>query len=160
LPRLSPAPPPAGWGSTALPNGTAVLSYPPTMRLVDGDQGSVSAARFGPRGGYLLYLNATPRQGGETLSNWSTYRLRFLTADDASQAQLDAHATDVKFRGGTGSCVRDNYVTKVGAHRFEELACIAQGRAGGSVIVAAAPASDWLRAAPVLVQAVSAYQVR
>jgi hypothetical protein len=160
FPRLTPARAPAAWDSTALANGTAVLSYPPTMRLVGGDHGSVSAARFGSGGGYLLYLNATPRQGGETLSNWAAYRLRFLTTDDASHARLDGHATDVRFRGGTGSCVLDRYVTKVGAHRYDELACLAQGRTGASVIVGAAPANDWSRAEPVLVQAISAYQVR
>ena len=160
FPRLTPAPAPPGWRSTTLANGTAVLSYPPAMSRVRGDRGSASAARFSSSGGYLLYLNATPRQGGETLGNWAAYRLRFLRSDDASRALLDAHANGVHFRGGSGSCVLDDYVTKVGAHHFEELACLVQGRTGASVIVAAAPASQWPRAQPLLAQAVAAYQFR
>ena len=66
---LVPAPAPAGWPTLPLPNGTAVLSYPPTLRRVISDSDAVSAARLGPGGTYLLYLNATPRQGGETLRN-------------------------------------------------------------------------------------------
>ena len=62
--------------------------------------------------------------------------------------------------GGTGSCVVDDYVTKIGAHHYEELACLVQGRTGASVIVAAAPTAQWTQAAPLLEQAVAAYEVR
>src|SRR6516162_9138627 len=107
FPRLHPAAAPAGWTRTALPNGTAVLSYPPTLHPIAGDKGTVSAAQVGPAGTFQLYLNATPQR--------------------------------VRFRGGTGSCVIDDYTTRVGAHHFQEIACLVRGRHNGSVIVAAAP---------------------
>jgi hypothetical protein len=157
---LVPAPAPAGWSSLPLPDGTAVLSYPPTLRRVISDRDAVSAARLGPRGAYLLYLNATPRQGAETLQNWAAYRLRVLRAGDASSARQDAAATGLAFSGGTGSCVIDDYVTRIGAHHYEELACLVQGRSGASVIVAAAPAARWAQSRPLLERAVAAYRVR
>jgi hypothetical protein len=157
---LVPAPAPAGWSGLPLPNGTAVLSYPPTLRPVISDGDAVSAARLSPGGGYLLYLNATPRQGGENLQNWAAYRLRVLTSEDASSAREDAAATELAFLGGTGSCVIDDYITRIGAHHLEELACLVQGRAGASVIVAAAPAARWAQSQPLLERAVAAYSVR
>ena len=66
----------------------------------------------------------------------------------------------VRFRGGTGSCVIDTYLTRIGHHHYQEIACLAQGRTSGSVIVAAAPAAQWANASPVLFRAVAAYQVR
>ena len=160
LPQLTAAPAPAGWARLALPGGTAVLSYPPSLHPVAGDQGSVSAARLSPVGRYLLYLNATPREGTENLRHWAAIRLGLLRSDDAASARQDAAATGVRFRGGTGSCVNDNYVTKIGAHHYEEIACLVQGRSSASVIVAAAPAAQWSRAGPLLERAVAAYQVR
>jgi hypothetical protein len=156
----APVPAPPGWHHLTLPNGTAVLFYPPTMHRVSGDSDAVSAARLGPDGQYLLYLNATPRQGQESLRNWASYRLRFLRSDDASRASLDAAAGNQPFRGGAGSCVIDHYVTRVLAHRYTELACLVQGRTGASVIVAAAPTALWPSARAILAQAVSAYTVR
>lgn len=157
---LVPVPAPAGWLSLPLPNGTAVLSYPPTLRPVIGDSDAVSAARLSPGGGYLLYLNATPRQGGENLRNWAAYRLRVLRAEDASSAREDGAAIDLAFLGGTGSCVIDDYITRIGAQHFEELACLVQGRTGASVIVATAPAVRWAQSRPLLERAVAAYRVR
>ncbi len=157
---LVPAPAPAGWPRLPLPNRTAVLSYPPEMRRVLSDSDAVSAARVGRGRAYLLYLNATPRQGGENLRNWAVYRLRVLRAEDASWAREDAAATGLAFLGGTGSCVIDDYLTRIGAHHYQELACLVKGRAGASVIVAAAPAARWAWARPVLERAVAAYRVR
>jgi hypothetical protein len=157
---LVPAPAPRGWHQLMLPDGTAVLFYPPTMRRFSADSDAVSAARLGPDGQYVLYLNATPRQGEESLQNWAGYRLRVLRSDDAARASLDAAAGNQPFRGGTGSCVIDHFVTRVLAHRYTELACLVQGRTGASVIVAAAPTALWPSARAVLTQAVSAYTVR
>ncbi len=152
---------PARWLLLAavLPSGDAVLSYPPSMRRVHGDAVAVSAARFGPGRSYLLYLNATPREGAENLRNWPQFRLRLLRSDDASTAHEIA-AANVRFRGGTGSCVIDSYVSKIGAHHYDELACFVQGKSSASVVVAAAPASRWAASAPLLERAVAAYQVR
>src|SRR5215467_10986872 len=99
----------------ALPilGGTGVLSYPPSLHPLSGDAGTVSAARTGPSRVLQLYLNATPRQGPETLARWAEFRVKFLRADNAARAHLDAAAQGVRFRGGTGSCVLDDYFTKI-----------------------------------------------
>jgi hypothetical protein len=160
FPALRPAAAPTGWPRLALPNGTAVLSYPPSLRRLAGDTDAVSAARLGPGGAFQLYLNATPRQGSERLQGWAAFRLRLLRSDDAASARQDAAAQGVKFRGGTGSCVIDSYVTRIGGHHYQEIACLVQGRTRASVIVAAAPAAAWARARPLLLRAVAAYLVR
>ena len=160
FPALVPAAAPAGWPHLTLTNGTAVLSYPPSLRPVSGDADAVSAAQVSPKGVFRLYLNATPRQGDEQLRGWAAFRLRLLTADDAASARELSAAQGVAFRGGTGSCVIDAYVTRIGAHRYQEIACLVQGRASASVVVAAAPAATWAQASPLLLRAVAAYQVR
>ena len=125
-----------------------------------GDRDAVSAARRGPAGGFQLYLNATPRQGGESLAHWAAFRLRLLRDDDAVSARPIAAARSVRFRGGSGSCLIDAYVTRIGGHHYQEIACLVQGHAGASVIVAAAPAALWAHARPLLLRAVGAYLVR
>ena len=92
-----------------------MLSYPPSLRRLAGDTDAVSAARLGPGGAFQLYLNATPRQGAERLQHWAAFRLRLLRSDDAASAHEVGAAEGVKFRGGTGSCVIDAYVTRIGA---------------------------------------------
>jgi hypothetical protein len=160
FPLLHPATAPAGWPHAALPGGTAVLSYPPSLRPIAGDTDAVSVARLGPGGAFQLYLNATPRQGSERLQGWPAFRLRLLRSDDAASARQDATAEGVQFRGGTGSCVIDDYVTRIGGHHYKEVACLVQGRTSASVIVAAAPAARWAQARPLLIRAVAAYLVR
>jgi hypothetical protein len=137
-----------------------VLSYPPGLRPFAGDKDAVSAAKTGPGGTFQLYLNATPRQGSEWLAHWAAFRLHLLRSDDAASAQQVAAAQGIKFRGGTGSCVMDRYVTRIGGHHFQEVACLVQGRTSASVIVAAAPAARWVTARPLLLRAVAAYLVR
>ena len=124
-----------------------MLSYPPSLRPLAGDKVAVSAARLSPGGAFQLYLNATPRQGTERLRNWAAFRLKLLRADDAASAHQDAAAQGVKFRGGTGSCVIDDYLTRIGAHHYQEIACLVQGHTSASVIVAAAPAAPGPRPA-------------
>ena len=137
-----------------------MLAYPPDMHPVSGDRGTASAAQVGGSGNYLMYLNATPKQGAETLSSWPDFRLEHLTDDDASTARQLAVSHGVRFLGGTGTCVIDAYVTKVKAHHFTELACFVQGKTSSSVIIAAAPTASWATASGVLMRAVAAYQVR
>jgi hypothetical protein len=160
IPLPAAAPAPAGWHKMSLPNGTATLSYPPSLRPIAGDADAVSVARLDTTGHYLLYLNATPRQGNENLPHWAAFRLRLLRSDEASSVHQDGAATGVRFRGGTGSCVNDDYVTKIGTHHYEEIACLVYGKRGGSVVVAAAPAAQWRHARSLLDRAVAAYQVR
>ena len=160
FPTLDPAAAPTGWPRAALPGGTAVLSYPPSLRPLPGDEGTVSAAELGPGGTFQLYLNATPRQGSEQLARWPAFRLHLLRSDTAVSARQVAEAHGVKFRGGTGSCVIDRYVTRVGGHHFQEIACLVVGRISASVIVAAAPTAAWTQERPLLLQAVAAYLIR
>jgi hypothetical protein len=110
--------------------------------------------------GNLVYLDATPRQGTETLPGWANFRIAHLRNDDAATATLDAHAEHLKFLGGTGSCVLDDYTTRAGARHFREIACLVQDSNSASVIVAATPATDWSRYRAILEQAVAAYSVR
>lgn len=160
FPQLVPAAAPAGWRHLTLPNGAAVLSYPPSLHPVASDSGAVSAARLTPGGAYRLYLNATPGQGSENLRTWAALRLAHLRADDAASAHQVAAARGVRFRGGTGSCLIDSYSTRIGHHHYQEIACLVQGRTSASVIVAAAPATRWAQARPLLFRAVTAYQAR
>jgi hypothetical protein len=143
-----------------LPNGTAVLSYPPTLRPLAGDKAAVSAAQESPGGVFQLYLNATPRQGTEQLAHWAAFRLHLLRSDDAATAHQVAAAQGVRFRGGTGSCVVDTYITRIGAHHYQEIACLVHGHTSISVIVAAAPTTTWDQARALLFRAVGAYIVR
>jgi hypothetical protein len=159
FPALHPQAAPAGWRQLGLPNGTAVLSYPPGLRPLAGDKDAVSAARLSPAGAFQLYLNATPRQGSERLARWASFRLHLLRSDDATSAHQVAAAQRIKFRGGTGSCVMDRYVTRIGRHNYQEIACLVQGHTSASVVVAAAPAAHWVTAQPLLLRAVAAYLV-
>src|SRR5690348_7892847 len=117
-----------------LPNGTAVLSYPRSLHPIAGDKVAVSAAQLGPGGAFQLYLNATPRQGAEHLQNWAAFRLKLLRSDTAASAHQVAAFQGVTFRGGTGSCVIDTYITRIGARHFQEIACLVQGYTSTSVI--------------------------
>ena len=160
FPELHPVAAPAGWPHLTLPDGAAVLSYPPTLHRIAGDTDAVSAGRLSPARAFQLYLNATPRQGTERLQDWAASRVKLLRSDDAAWARQDAAARGVQFRGGTGSCVIDDYLTRIGAHHYEEIACLVQGRTSASVIVAAAPAARWAQERPLLLRAVAAYLVR
>jgi hypothetical protein len=70
-----------------------------------------------------------------------------------------ARAFGLAFRGGTGSCVIDDYVTQVKSHHFHEIACLVLGQGTGGVVVATAPPSEWERVGPQLERAISAYEV-
>jgi hypothetical protein len=149
-------PAPALWQKFTLPDGTGTLAAPPSLVRLPADPGTVAVGL--PAGtGDLIYLDATPHQGDETLPGWAAFRIAHLRDDDTAAATLDAHAEHLTFVGGTGSCVLDDYVTRVGAHHYREIACLVQGAHGGSVIVAATPAADWDHYRPLLQQAVSAY---
>ena len=156
---FKPAAPPANWDALALPSGSAVLFFPPSMHPIGADAGSVSAAQ-GSSGHYVAYLNATPRQGNEQLSTWPTFRLERLREENDEPAQLVARAFDLPFRGGKGSCVIDDYFTHHKLRHFREIACLVRGRSTGSVVVAAAPRADWGRVGPQLERAIAVYRAR
>ena len=149
---------PPGWRQATLASGGAVLSFPPSLSALPGDAGTVTRG-LTRSGSVLVYLNVTPRQGGETLRGWAGFRLEHLRDDDARSARLDSEAAGLTFRGGPGSCVIDDYITKAGAHPYREIACYVQGAHASTVLVAATPATDWARYGELLEQAVDSYAV-
>jgi hypothetical protein len=147
------ASPPAAWRPVRIPTG-AVLFYPPTWRRAAGDAGTGTAVLEGAGRQLLGYLNITPQQSDETLSNWPRFRVAHNAEEGDRDVRSEASAEGVRFRTGIGTCVRDRYTTKSGA-RYIELACIVKGTAT-SVIIAASPPEDWGRVSPVLYRALSA----
>jgi len=129
------------------------------LHPIDGDSGTVSAAALDARGNVLSYLNATPRQGDEGLAGWDRFRVAILRAEDARRVTEIAHGTMLRFRGGHGSCVLDDYVTRIRSHHFREIACFVQGPDASSVVVAAAPSTLWSHNGPALERAISDYKV-
>jgi hypothetical protein len=154
-----PAAAPAGWKHARLPDGGAVLWYPPSFAPIHGDRASVSAGRHDTSGRVLVYLNATPQQGAETLGNWPQFRIAHNRAE-STDVHREAVAPGVPFLNAVGSCVIDRYTTRYHANRYREIACFVQGPTTASVVVGAALVTDWTRAAPLLERAISAYRAR
>ena len=139
---LHPQPPPRGWRLARLPSGAASFAYPTTWRTIRTDPGTASVALIGRRHFIRGYLNATPRQGTETLANWPSFRIEHVGDEEHTKdVRLIASAHGLRFRSGTGSCVIDSYPTS--RTRYREIACLVAGTHTSSVIVGAAPAKTW-----------------
>jgi hypothetical protein len=151
---LRPQPAPADWSSVRLASG-AGIDYPPGWRAIPGDRGTVSAATLDRRGRYLGYLNVTPRQGQERAEGWASFRIRHNAAEGDRRVQLEAAAGELRFRSGRGACVHDAYTTAAGT-RYEEIACLVQGRRESSVVVGAGLESSWPRERTTIERAISA----
>jgi hypothetical protein len=150
---LHPAPPPAGW-KVARSSGGA-LAYPPGWRPIKTDPGTASVALLGAGGRFDAYLNATPKQGPETLANWSRFRQDHNRDEGDRSVRPVAAANDLSFRSGHGSCVIDSYRTSKAAYR--EIACLVAGPSSSAVVVAAAPTALWNDQAATLERAVSSF---
>ncbi len=151
---LHPQPSPRGWKLARLPSGAAAFGYPRTWRTIRTDPGTVSVALAGGGDRIRGYLNATPRQGTETLANWPSFRIRHLGEEEHSQdVRLIAGAHGLRFRSGTGSCVIDSYPTS--RNRYREIACLVAGARSSSVVVGAAPAHTWTRQAKTIERAIA-----
>src|SRR6202035_3057154 len=146
--------PPANWAVARIGAGAA-LYYPPGWRLAAGDAGTATAVLTDARRQLVGYLNLTPRQGSETLSDWASFRVAPNVAEGDRDVKREAVAYGVGFRTGTATCVRDSYTT-VSRARFIELACIVRGTRATSVIVGAAPPRAWALTSPLLYRAISA----
>jgi hypothetical protein len=151
---LRPAPAPADWNVTRI-SGGATLSYPPGWRPLKTDPGTATAGLLQGGDELVGYLNATPRQGEETLGNWDSFRPDHNRDEGDRSVHLIASSTGLPFRGGHGSCVIDDYTTSRATYR--EIACFASGERSSAVVVAAAPTSAWHQEAPTLRRAVSAF---
>lgn len=150
---LSPTAPPAGWALARLAGGQAALAYPPGWSSIHSDPGTVSAALMGSDHRIRGYLNATPRQGEETLANWARFRPAHNADEGDRNVVTDASARGLRFRTGSGSCVMDHYAT-VSAH-YREIACLVRGSKASTVVVGAAVPRDWARLAPKIERAIS-----
>jgi hypothetical protein len=151
---LRPALPPAGWRVARIPDGAA-LAYPPAFRPIRTDPGTASVALLGRGGRIEAYLNATPKQGTETLANWSRFRPQHNRGEGDRSVHLVASTGDARFRSGRGACVIDAYTTSKAT--YQEIACLVSGPRSTSVVVAAAPVELWGRHAATLERAVSSF---
>ena len=152
---LNPASAPAGWTEARIAGG-ATLAYPPGWRSIKTDPGTASAALLSRGGRIDGFLNATPKQGKETLANWSRFRPAHNRGEGDQDVRLIASARDLKFRAGRGSCVIDTYTTSKASYR--EIACLVSGRRSSAVIVGAAPVELWNQQAATLRRAVSSFE--
>ncbi len=160
LASLRPRSAPSGWPAASIASGAATLHGPPGWSAVEGDTGTVSFALRGAQGSYLGYLNVTPRQGEERLRGWAAFRLARNREEGDRGVREVASREGVAFPGAHGSCVIDDYASRVGANPYRELACIVRGPHAESVLIAAALRPDWGRIAPSLVRAAEAFAER
>ena len=151
---LRPAPPPTGWKVARIAGGST-LAYPPGWRAIKTDRGTASVALLGGGDRIDAFLNATPKQGPETLANWSRFRPQHNRGEGNRRVRVAASASDVSFRSGRGSCVIDSYTTSKAAYR--EIACLVASPSSSAVVVAAAPSSLWDDQAATLERAVSSF---
>jgi len=142
---------PAGWRTARSPLG-ATLSYPASWQQVSGDADTLSA-QLREHGHIVGYLNLTPRQGDERISNWASFRIAHQRGE-VLDVRLISAVAHRRFRTGTGACVTDSYTT-TSAARYIELACLIEGRQP-AVVLGAAPPQDWATRAPVIEQAIEA----
>jgi hypothetical protein len=152
---LRPRASPPGWRTVVTTSG-AVLPYPPGWRRLAGDLGTATAALRGAHHGFLGYLNLTPRQGAETLTNWRFFRVDHNAREGDRNVKVVVASQGLRFHNGHGACVRDDYTTTTGA-KFIELACLVKGPSTTSVIVGAAPPQAWARISPFIERAISAF---
>jgi hypothetical protein len=148
---------PSSWSVLRVPESPAQLPLPTGWKQAHGDAGTRTAELEGPSGEIAGYLNATPRQGEETPASWPEFRPDHNRDEGDRDVRLLASAPALRFRGGTGSCVLDSYLTTAG-RRYREIACIVAGRSASTVVVAAAPPGRWATEAPVLERAVAGFE--
>ncbi|HWF72354.1 MAG TPA: hypothetical protein VG186_03360 [Solirubrobacteraceae bacterium] len=153
---LRPAPGPASWRHTSTATTKATLFYPPGWKAIPGDPGTVTVSLRDAHGLYAGYLNVTPRQGAERLHGWAGFRTNRNREEGERQVREVAAAEGLRFRNAHGSCVIDDYLSKVGSHPYREIACILSGSGHTNVFIGAALRSDWTALGGTLERAASA----
>jgi hypothetical protein len=152
---LNPASAPSGW-KIARTSGGATFAYPPGWTPIKTDPGTASVALLGNGKKIDGYLNATPKQGPETLANWSRFRPQHNQGEGDRHERIIAVTTNAHFRSGRGACVIDTYTTSKDSYR--EIACLVSGPGSAAVVVAASPTSLWDQQAATLQRAVSSFR--
>ena len=132
-----------------------MLAYPPGWTPIKTDPGTASVALLEGSGRINGYLNATPRQGTETLADWIRFRPQHNQGEGDRDVRLLAATTTARFRSGRGSCVTDTYTTSKASYR--EIACLVSSPGSSAVVVAAAPTALWNQQAATLHRAVSSF---
>src|SRR3954447_23181599 len=151
---LQPSSPPAGWQIARTAGGTT-FAYPPGWSPIKTDPGTASVALLASGGRIDGFLNATPKQGAQTLAHWSRFRPQHNSGEGDRHERIVASTTDARFHAGHGSCVIDTYATSKAAYR--EIACLVAGKRSTAVMVAAAPDALWDREAAMLERAMSSF---
>jgi hypothetical protein len=157
---LRAGPSPKTWTSATIVSGGATLSYPSNWKPIPGDHGTVTAALRDSRGLYRGYLNVTPRQGAEQLAGWATFRIERNTQEGDRQTRVVASAENLRLGSVRGSCVIDDYLSRVESHPYRELACIFTGSRYTNVFVGASLVRDWPTLGRVVERAASAFTER
>jgi hypothetical protein len=129
------------------------MAYPPGWQRTHGDPGTATAVLQDAEGRFLGYVNLTPRQGRESLSNWSSFRPAHDADEGDRHVRLLSAATGIHFLTGRGSCVKDSYTTSANAS-YIEIACLVSGRRTQTVIVGAAPPRAWRQTSPSIERAI------
>jgi hypothetical protein len=157
---LRPGPAPKTWTGATIASGSATLFYPSNWKPIPGDSGTVTAALRDRRGLYRGYLNVTPREGAEQLAGWAGFRTRRNTAEGDRRTRVVAAAENLRFAKARGSCVIDDYRSRVRFHEYREVACIVAGSRYTSVFVGATLVRDWTTLGPVIERAASSLAER
>ena len=92
---------------------------------------------------FVGYLNVTPRQGAEQLHGWAAFRTNRNRDEGDGHVNQVADADGLHFRAARGSCVIDDYISRVGSHPYREIACIVKGHRHTDVFIGAGLRQDW-----------------
>jgi hypothetical protein len=157
---LDPEPAPKTWTNATIASGGATLFYPSSWKPIPGDRGTVTAALRDTRGAYRGYLNVTPRQGAERLAGWAAFRTRRNMQEGDLQTRVVAAAENLRFGNARGSCVVDDYRSRVGSHAYREVACLVAGSHYTNVFIGATLARDWTTLGWVIERAASSLTER
>jgi hypothetical protein len=149
---LRPATRPTGWSTVTIHSGGSI-PFPPSWKRIPGDRGTATAALLGGRGAFLGYLNLTPRQGDETLSNWVSFRVEHNAEEGDRHVTTLATTIARQLDNQRWSCVEDTYTTTTG-RRYIEFACLVTNSRSGIVVVGASPPTSWPRISPLLERAI------
>jgi hypothetical protein len=141
--RLIRAPAPKTWSHATIASGGATLSYPPSWKPIPGDEGTVTVALRDNAGLYRGYLNVTPRQGAERLAGWAAFRTAHNMGEGDTRVRELAAAEHLRFGNARGSCVIDDYLSRVASHPYREVACLIAGARYTHVFVGATLRADW-----------------